>query len=51
MHVTSFKEYETGTTPEALLVKDLDAFDMIFQALEYEESEALPSSSGSALVH
>lgn len=37
-----WKEYEEGTTAEALLVKDLDAFDMIFQALEYEKSQNRP---------
>ncbi|XP_065897788.1 5'-deoxynucleotidase HDDC2-like isoform X2 [Dysidea avara] len=29
-------EYEEGSTPEAMLVKDLDRFDMILQAHEYE---------------
>ncbi len=33
------KEYEEGKTPEAVLVKDLDKFDMIFQAYEYETSK------------
>jgi putative hydrolases of HD superfamily len=32
-----WEEYEAATTPEALLVKDLDKFEMIVQALEYEE--------------
>ncbi|KAF9398068.1 HD domain-containing protein 2 [Mortierella sp. AD011] len=32
-------EYEAATTPEALLVKDFDKFEMIVQALEYEKSE------------
>ncbi|KAK5799085.1 HD domain-containing protein [Linnemannia elongata] len=32
-------EYEAATTPEALLVKDFDKFEMIMQALEYEKSE------------
>lgn len=31
------KEYEEGVTSEAMLVKDLDRFDMIFQAWEYEK--------------
>ena len=35
----SVKEYEEGTSPEAILVKDLDKFDMIFQAFEYENCE------------
>lgn len=29
-------EYEEAKTPEALFVKDLDKFEMIVQALEYE---------------
>lgn len=32
-----WEEYENGLTAEALIVKDLDKFDMILQALEYEE--------------
>ncbi|ORE04448.1 hypothetical protein BCV72DRAFT_312887 [Rhizopus microsporus var. microsporus] len=32
-------EYEEAKTPEALFVKDLDKFEMIVQALEYERSE------------
>ncbi|KAF9439262.1 HD domain-containing protein 2 [Entomortierella beljakovae] len=32
-------EYEAALTPEALLVKDFDKFEMIVQALEYERSE------------
>ncbi|ORX66672.1 hypothetical protein BCR32DRAFT_286292 [Anaeromyces robustus] len=32
-------EYEEGKTPEALLVKDLDKFEMILQAYEYEKRE------------
>ncbi|GJJ69316.1 putative hydrolases of HD superfamily [Entomortierella parvispora] len=34
-----FTEYEAAATPEALLVKDFDKFEMIMQALEYEQSE------------
>ena len=30
------QEYETGTSSEALIVSDLDKFDMVFQAFEYE---------------
>lgn len=30
-------EYEAADTPEALLVKDFDKFEMIMQALEYEK--------------
>jgi 5'-deoxynucleotidase YfbR-like HD superfamily hydrolase len=32
-----WQEYEDATTPEALLVKDLDKFEMIVQAMEYEK--------------
>ncbi|KAI8804277.1 HD domain-containing protein [Cladochytrium replicatum] len=32
-----WKEYEDGVTYEALFVKDLDKFEMIVQALEYEK--------------
>ncbi|CAO3685147.1 unnamed protein product [Umbelopsis vinacea] len=34
-----WQEYEDASTPEALLVKDLDKFEMIVQALEYEKSD------------
>lgn len=37
-----FMEYETQLTKEATLVKDLDRFDMICQAYEYEESRRKP---------
>lgn len=42
-----FEEYEAHESPEARLTKDLDIFDMILQAFEYEkksvkESTALP---------
>lgn len=30
-------EYEHATTPESLFVKDLDKFEMIQQAFEYEK--------------
>ncbi len=30
------QDYQRGESPEALLLKDLDKFDMIFQAYEYE---------------
>lgn len=35
-------EYENQKTKEAILVKDLDRFDMICQAFEYEESRNKP---------
>ena len=35
--VNLWQEYEDAQTPEALLVKDLDKFEMIVQALEYEQ--------------
>ncbi|EDQ86392.1 uncharacterized protein MONBRDRAFT_28373 [Monosiga brevicollis MX1] len=31
--------YEQGQSPEALLVKDLDRYDMLVQALDYETTE------------
>jgi len=34
-------EYEEGTTPEALMVKDFDKFEMILQADEYERAQGL----------
>ena len=34
------QEYEHGTSPEAVVVKDLDKFDMIFQAFEYEQGRS-----------
>ncbi|KAI7876452.1 hypothetical protein K492DRAFT_172545 [Lichtheimia hyalospora FSU 10163] len=37
--VDLWQEYEDAKTPEALLVKDLDKFEMIVQALEYEKSD------------
>jgi len=36
------QEYEDGITGEAKLVKDLDRFDMILQAYEYELAEEKP---------
>ncbi len=47
MHVHTFhvffflQEYEDGKSPEAIVVKDLDKFDMIFQAYEYEKGKRL----------
>jgi putative hydrolase of HD superfamily len=37
--MTLWMEYENGITPDAIIVRDLDKFDMIFQAYEYETSE------------
>ncbi|KAI9478870.1 MAG: hypothetical protein EXX96DRAFT_525720 [Benjaminiella poitrasii] len=37
--VDLWHEYEDASTPEALFVKDLDKFEMIVQALEYEKSD------------
>jgi len=34
-----WQEYEDVSTPEAMLVKDLDRFEMIVQAAEYEKSD------------
>lgn len=38
------QEYEEQKTPEARLVKELDRFDMILQAFEYEKAENRPHS-------
>jgi putative hydrolase of HD superfamily len=35
--VDLWQEYEDASSPEALFVKDLDKFEMIVQALEYEK--------------
>jgi putative hydrolase of HD superfamily len=32
-------EYENATTPEAKVVKQLDKFEMIFQATQYEKAQ------------
>ncbi|XP_046383022.1 5'-deoxynucleotidase HDDC2 [Ischnura elegans] len=42
--VELFKEYEDQSTPEAKFVKDLDRFDMILQAFEYEKESKKPRS-------
>ncbi|XP_075213570.1 5'-deoxynucleotidase HDDC2 [Lycorma delicatula] len=39
-----FKEYEEQRTPEAQFVKELDRFDLILQAFEYEKEESRPGS-------
>jgi putative hydrolase of HD superfamily len=36
-----WQEYEDLKTPEALLVKDIDRFDMILQATEYEQDQTM----------
>ena len=40
-HTYVLQEYEEGVTPEAIVVKDLDKFDMIFQAFEYESGKII----------
>ena len=40
-HTHVLQEYEEGVTPEAIVVKDLDKFDMIFQAFEYETGKIM----------
>ena len=40
-HTRVLQEYEEGVTPEAIAVKDLDKFDMIFQAFEYETGKIM----------
>lgn len=37
-----YKEYENQTSPEAKFAKDLDRYDMIQQAFEYEKRENAP---------
>ncbi|KAH3897073.1 5'-deoxynucleotidase HDDC2-like [Dreissena polymorpha] len=37
-------EYEEQKTAEAQFVKDLDCFDMVFQAFEYEQTDKRPGS-------
>ena len=39
-----WQEYEHQTSPEAIFVKDLDKFEMIFQAHEYEQLAKKPGS-------
>lgn len=40
--VELWEEYEKGETPEARAVKQLDKFDMIAQAHEYEQDHNRP---------
>ncbi|KAM3967681.1 5'-deoxynucleotidase HDDC2 [Aphomia sociella] len=37
-----YKEYENQSSPEAQFAKDLDRYDMILQAFEYEKRENAP---------
>ncbi|XP_050666741.1 5'-deoxynucleotidase HDDC2 [Leptidea sinapis] len=37
-----YMEYETQSTPEAKFAKDLDRYDMVLQAFEYEKRENAP---------
>lgn len=37
-----YKEYEAKETPEAKFVKDLDKFDLIFTAANYEKRDSTP---------
>nr|CAD7261270.1 unnamed protein product [Timema shepardi]CAD7571781.1 unnamed protein product [Timema californicum] len=37
-----YKEYESQVTPEAKVVKELDRFDMVLQAFEYEKEQQCP---------
>ncbi|CAH2050589.1 unnamed protein product, partial [Iphiclides podalirius] len=37
-----YKEYENQSSPEARFAKDLDRYDMILQAFEYEKRENTP---------
>lgn len=40
-----WEEYEAGTTPESRFVKDIDKFEMILQADEYEVDQGLQLDS------
>ncbi|MGH0163517.1 UNVERIFIED_CONTAM: hypothetical protein FKN15_045391 [Acipenser sinensis] len=40
--IGQLKEYEYQSSPEAMLVKELDQFEMILQAYEYEDQEKKP---------
>lgn len=42
MHIDSLQEYENQSSPEAKFAKDLDRYDMILQAFEYEKREKAP---------
>lgn len=39
----TFQEYENQSSPEAKFAKDLDRYDMILQAFEYEKREKAPN--------
>jgi putative hydrolase of HD superfamily len=39
--ISLFDEYEQGKTKEAIYVKDIDKFEMILQAHEYEQAQGL----------
>ena len=49
LHYAYIQEYERGESTEAAIVKDLDKFDMIFQAFEYEQG--LLSTGSLAVVY
>lgn len=42
--ISLWEEYEAAKTPEALAVKDLDKFEMIAQAYEYEQDLDSPAA-------
>ncbi|GFN85419.1 HD domain-containing protein 2-like [Plakobranchus ocellatus] len=46
-----WKEYEHQSSPEAKFVKDLDKFEMIFQALEYEKAEGRAGDLEEFFIH
>jgi putative hydrolase of HD superfamily len=43
--IALFDEYEQGTSAEALFVKDIDKFELILQAHEYEQAQGLKLDS------
>ncbi|XP_033726497.1 HD domain-containing protein 2-like [Pecten maximus] len=42
--ISLWKEYESQSTKEARFVKDLDKFEMILQAMEYEQQDKRPKA-------
>lgn len=49
--VDLWQEYEDASSPEALFVKDLDKFEMIVQALEYEKCKKEQTWLSSVMHH
>lgn len=43
-NIVCIQEYENQKSPEAQLVKELDRFDMLMQAFEYEKRNESPKT-------